>query len=162
MAGSDMTVATFTQEFYRSSGLNRESAVGREYAHHMWSLYAIYCVDHLDGRALACAEHIARRVLQIQKATRRNFKAPDFEGLDGIMRHLHMLSGVAQTPKFDLDVATTQRNEGLLLKNARLAREEEAQDLTRRQKGPADPKKKNKGKKGGKGDLPAAGDDDED
>ena len=61
----------------------------------MWTLYAIYCLDRLNGMALACAEHISRRVIQIQKATMKNFRSPDFEGLDSVMRHLQLMNGVA-------------------------------------------------------------------
>ena len=140
------------QEYFRASGLSPTSGLGKELAVHFWTLHAAYCIDKLNGTSLASCEHSARRILQIQKAVARSPRAPDFETLEGIMKHSSRIGGTAHTPAFDKDVSEHQRQEGLMMKNARLAREETAQE-TDRVKNPKDKakakKKGNKGKGGG-------------
>ena len=64
------------------------------------------------------------------------------------MRHVSATSSFAYTPAFDKDLADQQRNDGLLMKNARLHREELDSD---RKKTVPDPKAKAGGRGGRKG-----------
>ena len=77
---------------------------------------------------LHTAEHIARRLLQIQKAIRSSPKAPTFDGLDAYLRHMPMASQAMRTPKFDAHVMETQKTEAFILKQARLEEEEDDDD----------------------------------
>ena len=68
------------------------------------------------------------------------------------MRHVSATSTYAYTPSFDKDLADVQRNEGLLMKNARLHRDEVETESNRNQKQPKGPKKKKGDGKGGDDD----------
>ena len=157
IAESGVEVVGYMQEYFRASGLSPTSGLGKELAVHFWTLHAAYCIDKLNGTSLASCEHSARRILQIQKAVARSPRAPDFETLDGIMKHSSRIGGAAHTPAFDKDVSEHQRQEGLMMKNARLAREETSQE-TERVKNP-NPKAKTKAKAKNKGR--GAGDDED-
>ena len=118
-------------------GLPPKSSLAFEIAYLVWTLWVATCVDRLHLPSLAFAEHTSRRVLQIQKAARRNAKAPDFESLDPVMRHASDLSGIAYTPDFDKFLAELNKAEAMVLKQGRLAAEEEVHVDT-----PKDGKKK--------------------
>ena len=77
-----MEVEAFRAEFYRSSGLGAKSALGIEFGYRMHDIFRAFCVDGLDGTRLASMEHAARRVLQIQRATKEGAgKAPALGGM---------------------------------------------------------------------------------
>ena len=148
IARSGLEPAGYTAEFLHTTGLSAKSGLAVEFSHHVHSLYLLHCVDRLDGRALATGEHVARRLLQVQRAVRRNPRAPDFEGLEGYMRHSDGASGVALSPAFDKHIAELQKTEATVLKFQRLAREEVDNETTRK-------KKTDKGVKGaGKSESP--------
>ena len=92
-------------------------------------------VDRLDCYRLTSAQHLARRVLQVQKAVRRNPRSPDFENLTEYMRHAADATGTVSAPVFDRHVADRQRDEAQVMKQTRLAREENDAD-EKRKKGP--------------------------
>ena len=114
--------------------LSAKSGLAVDFSHHVHSLYLLHCVDRLDGRALATGEHVARRLLQVQRAVRRNPRGPDVEGLEGYMRHSDGASGVALSPAFDKHIAELQKTEATVLKFQRLAREEVDNETTRKKK----------------------------
>ena len=153
-AGSGLEVSGACSAFYASSGVSPSSFLGREYLYCMWGVYSLCCIDKLEPLALATTEHLVRRCIQIQKAVKRNPAKPDFSGLESIMRHVSATSTYAYTPSFDKDLADVQRNEGLLMKNARVHRDEVGTESNRNQMQPKGPKKK-------KGDG-EGGDDDDD
>ena len=82
------------------------------------------CLDRLDCYRLTSAEHVARRILQIQKAVRRNARSPNFENLSESMTHTADSSGTVSAPVFDRHVADRQHEEAQVIKQTRLAREE--------------------------------------
>ena len=45
-----------------------------------WCYWAMACIDRYDMRSSVAAEHVSRRILQIQTAARRSPKNPDFDG----------------------------------------------------------------------------------
>ena len=90
---------------------------------------------------LHTGEHLARRVLSIQKAIKKNPRQPDFSSAGPYTRHMQDTTGNAYTPSFDKFVAEEQKTEALTLKQDRLAREEAEQEESRKKK-PKDKKKK--------------------
>ena len=94
----------------------------------------------VEERQLYCGEHITRRILQILAAVRRNPNAPDFEGLDAYMRHMADGTGQLRAPKFGQHIAALMKEEAVVLKQTRLAREEAVEDKTQKK-----PKGKGKG-----------------
>ena len=98
--------------------------------------------DRLNIPRLASAEHIARRVLQLMEAIRRNPRSPDFEGLHPYLHHMDNFTSGAKIPHFVVQskyVTEVQKTDAFILKQSRLMREEQEQDEKRR-----------KPKKGGK------------
>ena len=70
------------------------------------------------------AEHLSRKILQHQKAIKRNSKAPDYSGLDEYDRHCTGAKGEIHAPEWDKHVSDIQRNHALIDRNQRLAIEE--------------------------------------
>ncbi len=68
---------------------------------------------------------LSRRLLQIEAATRRNPRQPDFEGLDGILDVALDEGGSAILPRFTEWVGKQQQAEASLLKAGRQWREEQ-------------------------------------
>ena len=86
-------------------------------------------------------------MLQIEAATRRNPRQPDFEGLDGILDVAPDEGGSAILPKFTEWVGKQQQSEAAVLKAGRPWREEQS-SLKKQAQGGA---KKEKEKGAGKG-----------
>ena len=140
---------TYSGSWLANSGVNPKSALAIEHTVLVWCLWFMAVVDRLSLRNLTSAEHISRRLLQIEKAVAKSPKSPDFEGLDAYAEHFsHGASSVA-TPAFDQHVADTQRVRATIQKQSRLAREE-ADAEAKRGNAPRDkqkdPKKDHKGK----------------
>ena len=110
----------------RTSGVGPKSAVCREHQHLWMMIWYLAVVDRLDIFTNTAAEHTSRRILQIQKAVKKNPSSPDFTGLEVYGQHLMDSGGAISTSQFDAHVATTQKAEAFFLKQTRLAREEEA------------------------------------
>ena len=110
----------------RTSGVGPKSAICREHLHLWMLLWYLAVVDRLDVFANTSAEHVSRRILQIQKAVKKNPGSPDFTGLEVYGQHLIDAGGALPSSKFDAHVATTQKAEAFFMKQTRLAREEEA------------------------------------
>jgi len=121
-------------QYVSTSGIGAQSGLAREFSQHVYTLHYMHCIDGLDGGHLASAEHVARRMLQIQKAVKRNPKSPDFDSLEAYTRHMVDSTGSAFTPVFDKHVAEIQRASAVTLKQDRLNREE-AEHEKERQKG---------------------------
>jgi hypothetical protein len=84
---------------------------------------------------LAGAEHLARRVIQIHRAVRRNARAPDFVGLGSYLLHMGEGEAAWPAPDFDRHVAGLMRDEAHVLKQHRVAREEQ-KSLDKKKGGP--------------------------
>lgn len=132
----------------QQSGVNPKSSLAVEHRMLILALWLMACRDRLDLFHSASAEHISRRIIQIEKAVRKSPRAPDFEGLDAYAEHIKDGAGVLVTPQFDQHVAQRQKTENFLLKQQRQAREEATSLATA-----AKAKAKAKGKGGGKGDT---------
>ena len=96
-------------------------------------------MDRLDITRLRAGEHLARRLIQIDKACKASPGKPTFSGLDFYTRHTDGSLGSLHTPASDKYVAEILRGEALVNRNRRLALEESTVVA---------PKAKAKGKKG--------------
>ncbi len=103
-------------------------------------MWLLGCVDRLDLLHLSAGEHLARRILQIQRAVRKNPTNPEFDSLDVYMRHAAAVTGTVFAPTFDKHVSEIHKNEAQVLKQHRWSKEEEDADTNRRGKRRQPPK----------------------
>ena len=90
------------------------------------ALYLLGAIDRLNLPKLHAAEHISRRILQIQRAARKNPRTPCFEGLEVFGRHLPGVSQPLRTSEFDKFATGAQKVDAFIMKQDRLIREESA------------------------------------
>ena len=118
------SVGTYHDYWIRASGVGPDSAV----AHHHASLMSIFhhtlCFDQLEVYRLAGMEMLARRVMYIERATRRSPKSPDFRGLDMMIASTLDSGTAAATGDFAKFIAEEQKTEAFTLKQQRLFAEE--------------------------------------
>ena len=93
------------------------------------------CYDQVDVRNLAGVEQIVRRIIQDERAVRKNPKHPDYSGLEFVLNQTTDVSGAASTTVFNRWYAQTQRDEAVVLKNARQHFEEVANEAKRQNGG---------------------------
>jgi hypothetical protein len=126
-----------------ASGVSPKSGIRLEHGLLITLLWILSTIDRLDLYHIAGFEHICRRLLQIQRAVRRNARAPDFDGLESYMSHALDPSGGVLAPDFDRHVASIQKDEAMILKQGRLAREEVEHAVDRGEGKPPRGKKEN-------------------
>ncbi|CAK0895895.1 unnamed protein product [Prorocentrum cordatum] len=133
----------------RRSGVAERGNVARE--HHMIcvSLRMMQQFDQLDLFNIAGAEYLVRRLKQLESATRKNPRAPDFEGLDLILDAGVDDTGGMVLPEFDGWVGDQARARAQTMKANRQWQEERTA---------AQPKAPPKGPKGGGADAGGAAD----
>ena len=100
--------------------------------------------DQVDASNLASLEAVTRRLVQIEMATAKNPRAPDFVGLGIISDSLAQADGSSRVPKFRQRVAERQKERAQILKQNRLYSEE----LRGRGKGKGKGKKNQKSGRG--------------
>ena len=137
---SGLEPPNFCATWEANSGVAPKSPLAHEHKNLIYLYWYFVCVDLLDPTQSAAMEATSRGILQLQRAVRKNPKAPDFVGLEPYLRHIPDASKGAHAPKFDSFVAETNKAEAGWLKQARLQQEEEE----------AAAKKKPKKKKGEK------------
>ena len=113
-------------QWCRKSGISEKSAAAREHRYLSVVLRLLLSFDQVDASNSAAAEFVSRRLLQIEAATRRNPRQPDFEGLDGILDTALDERGAAIVPNFSEWIGKQQQSEAAVLKAGRLWREEQA------------------------------------
>ena len=109
----------------RKSGISEKAAAAREHRTISISLRLMQTYDQIDAANSAAGELLSRRLLQIEAATRRNPRQPDFEGLDGILDVALDEGGSAILPRFTDWVGKQQQAEASVLKAGRQWREEQ-------------------------------------
>ena len=82
------------------------------------------CIDQYNLFHSASAEMVARRLLMIMRAVKRNPKAPDFEGLDSFLTTATDMTGGVVTLEFDKYIAELQKNDAQIMKQIRMLKEE--------------------------------------
>ena len=131
----------YLSHYMATSGLSANTAVAQELKHLFAVLWMVVCFDRLDALNLSAAEYVARRILMIQRAVKRNPRSPDFDGLESFLANTLDSQGGIVTLEFEKYMAGIQQAEAQVMKQQRMAREEvEALD-----------KKRKSGKKGDKG-----------
>ena len=118
------------------SGISGKSATAREHRFLCGVLRLAMSFDQVDISNLASTELIVRRLRQIEAATKKNPRQPDFEGLDVLLDVTMDETGALLLPKFDKWVGELQGAEARTMKAGRLWREERAAaDKRRKDKG---------------------------
>ena len=107
-----------------NSGVNAKSGVCVEHGFLISALFMQVTYDRLDVYNIATTELLARRVLMIERAVKRNARQPDFEGLEAVLETCIDESGGLLLPKLDAWVGEQQRAEAQVLKAGRQWREE--------------------------------------
>jgi hypothetical protein len=114
----------YAAAFISATGVAPKSSVAMEFVMQMHTFWILGSLDGIDRANSATAEHVARRILQLQRAIRKNPRAPDFAGLDFYTQHVSMTTAGAPTPDFDKHVAAVQHAEAMIMKPQRLSQEE--------------------------------------
>ena len=124
LVASGLEPAAYCAQFEAASGLPAKSALAHELRVLFHALALLIGVDRIDPHQSAAAEHLCRRILQVQKAVRRNPKAPDFEGLEAYMAHAADPSLALAASSFEAHIGDVLKAESAILKQSRLAKEE--------------------------------------
>ena len=132
---------TYGPFWIRHSGMNGKSAAAVEFMSCLNALQMMVAVDTLDLYNSAAAEHMARRILQIQRAVRRNPQAPDYSGLEAYMLHTTDMGGGILASDFDRYVAEVQKGDAAIMKQNRLLKEEEDAVVKKKKGGGGPPEK---------------------
>ena len=139
---SGMEPPSYVTHYLGHSGINPTGGLANEFKHLMTILWMMVCFDRLDVHNIAAAEYVARRVLMIQRAVKRNPRVPDFDGLECFLANTLDTQGGLVTLEFEKHMASIQSAEAQVLKQQRKAREENQA---------VDKAAKGSGKKDGKG-----------
>ena len=127
--------AGFVAHWKQNSGVSPNSGVAIEFGVLMTVLGHMACLDQYNLYHSASAEMIARRLLMIMRAVKRNPRAPDFEGLDSFLSTATDMTGGVVTLDFDKYISELQRNDAQIMKQNRMLKEEQ----TAHSKKPKDP-----------------------
>jgi hypothetical protein len=119
-----MEPPSYVAHYMASSGINPSGSLAQEFKHLMTVLWMMVCFDRLDVLNVASAEYVARRLLMIQRAVRRNPRAPDFDGLECFMANSLDIQGGIVTLEFEKHMAEIQKAEAQVMKQQRMARDE--------------------------------------
>ena len=114
MIASNMSLATYWAFYIAQVGLAKGSGLAIELRWLFEYIRFGLLYDQLGGPNIAAMELIARRILQIQRAVRRNPKHPTFDGDDLYMASAMDETGAIVAARFDALVAEQQKY-GLLV-----------------------------------------------
>jgi len=62
-----LEVSEYCSQFFRESGVTRESTLGREFGYVMWAVHAAINLDKLEPRSVSVVEHLCRRAFKSRK-----------------------------------------------------------------------------------------------
>ena len=119
----------YHSEWVRTSGVNGQAGIAVEHSVICTTLSLAIGYDTLNVLNLAFFEQMCRRLLMIERAVKRNPRAPDFEGLEMFLANGFDATGGVTTRDFDKYIAETQRNDAVIMKQSRLWREEHHADV---------------------------------
>ena len=143
----------YGDHYISQCGVSSKAGVAIEFVTLMTTLHFLITIDQVNVLNLAGAEMLMRRARMIQKAIKKNARAPDFDGLELHLTHLLDSTGGITTSAFDRHVAEEMRTEATTMKQHRLWREEHDADTKRKN---TNTNGNDKGKKNTKAD-PGAG-----
>ena len=109
----------------RSSGIKSDSAVARKHEDFMNVFAHLVQFDQVNPGKLAGCESIARHILQIHAATRRNPEFPDFTGTELMVQSTLDSKGGELHGDFADWTAEKQKQRAFTLKQHRLYAEEQ-------------------------------------
>ena len=125
---SSLGLSAYVNHYISVSGLATTSA----HAHELRTLFSILRhmveVDQLDASNLASAEMVSRRILQMQRAIRRNPRHPDYTGLDTMMANALDESGGIVASKFEEWLGKEAGTAAAVMKQNRMLKEEQDAD----------------------------------
>lgn len=84
----------------------------------------MHSYDQVNIANLASGEQLVRWLVQLETATERNFRSPDFTGLDLILGGTISAEGKAMTQKFTEHLSAKLKERASIWKQERLYREE--------------------------------------
>lgn len=111
-------------EWQRLSGIADGSSVCHAHRIICETLRLMHSYDQLNIANLASGEQLIRWLVQLETATERNFRAPDFTGLDLILGGTISAEGKATTQKFTEHLSSKLKERASIWKQERLYREE--------------------------------------
>ena len=129
IAASGLEPLQYLDSVISESGLTWESELAVELTQLFYALFSLATTELLDLIHSTTAEHLSRRILQIQGAVKRDRHAPVFGRWGAYTRHATVCHGTLFAPKFRASflssyVAGIMMDECRHLKQSRLAREE--------------------------------------
>ena len=110
-------------------GLNGQAGITVEHSVICTTFSLSIGYDTLNVLNLAFIDRTCRRLLMIERAVKRNPRAPDFEGLEMFLANGYDATGGVTTRDFDMFIAETQKNDAEIMKQTRLWREEDNADV---------------------------------
>ena len=128
---SGLEPKAYANQYLQNSGINLKSSLAHEVTNIIWCLWLMSCSDGVNLFFSSAAEHLGRRYIQIQRAIQKSPRSPDFTMLDYYMGHTQAVAGVIQATEFDEMVTSKLRTDAQILKQARLAREEDVAETKR-------------------------------
>ena len=129
-------------------GANSQGAAGTQLVSELWALHFMIVEDRSDPYSSTAAEHLARSILGLMRALRRNGKPPDFSGLPGYLSHLGEPGGSLLTLCFYRHIADLQRDDARHLRQQRLNWEGHGYEDKHKEDKQKDKKGKGKGDQG--------------
>ncbi|CAJ1343922.1 unnamed protein product [Effrenium voratum] len=111
---------SYHAEWIRLSGVSRKSSAAIVHQSLCEVLRLAHFYDQIDSSSLACLEHVARWLIQVELAVGRNPQQPNYEGLD-ILTGLSVSSdGRATTSKFAEWVSNRMKDRANIWRQERL------------------------------------------
>ena len=120
MAASGYELGSFHAAWVQRCGASQSAAVVHEHRIGFDYLQLFMSYDQCDLTNLAGIEALSRRFLIIEKAIRRNPKAPDFSGSEMFTASTFDESGGVVVSGFDKHMAQEQQAQAVILKQNRL------------------------------------------
>lgn len=136
---------SYHTEWTKASGISEGTSLVHEHKTLSTAFGLLQSVDQLNGANLAAVEMLARRMIQIEMATERSNKSPDFSGLSVVMASPTTDSGAAVTRNFTEWVSQRQKDRAQVMKQQRIYSEEQAATEKRSKQGKGKGKDKSKG-----------------
>ena len=161
------SLARYHTEWQRLSGISENSSVTYSHRNLCEALRLMHSFDQINVVNTASGELLVRWIIQLETATERNPRSPDFSGLDIVMMGPTTSEGKAITSKFTEHLTAKLKERAAIWKQERLYREErrhvskgskgDTKGEGKGKDGPKGPKAKARpGAGGGKGNSPAA------
>ena len=148
------SMVVYESEWWQESVVGDGTAALHGHRNNTEVLRLAHKVDQPNVPYLACFEQLVRRQIQIEMAVERKAEHPDYAGPDPVMGGLTNESGAASSKSFREWIHKKRGERARALKQARLLREERRQEEKRhrgRKGDGAEPPKKPKGPKAGRG-----------